>query len=176
MRPKRTKEVRKYYPLNANIAAEELRVVDEEGKFVGILHRSQALDKAREEEKDLVLIAAQANPPVAKIIDFKKFLYQEKKKNKEAKKGAKKSSTKDIKLSLFIGEMDYMRLMQKSKDFLKDGHQVRVGLLLRGRELGKKPMAMELMARFAHAIAEEATATEPKIQGKIISMVLTKKK
>jgi translation initiation factor IF-3 len=74
-----------------NIDAPELRVVDAESQQVGVLSRDEALSMAREREVDLVMIAAQAKPPVAKLIDFKKFLYQEQKKAQEAKKGVKKT-------------------------------------------------------------------------------------
>ncbi len=86
------------YKVNDKIWASEIRVLDSEGKQIGIMSKAEALAKARELELDLVEIAAQAKPPVAKIIDFKKFLYQEAKKRQEEKKKAKVSETKEVRL------------------------------------------------------------------------------
>jgi len=167
---------RKHFLLNYQINASELRLIDDSGKFIGVMNKEQALNLARGEEKDLVLVSPLSQPPVAKVIDFKKFLYQENKKNKDAKKGAKKGSVKDVKLSLFIGPMDRQRMMDKTRDFLSAGHQVRVSLPLRGRELGKKPMAQEAINKFINELSDVASSTEIKMQGKIMMTVLNRKK
>ena len=122
----------KFYPTNFRIEAPTLRVIDAEGKQVGVTSKEEALKIAQERELDLVLIAPHAEPPVAKIIDFKKFLYQEEKKLKEAKKGIKKSIVKDINLSLFIAQGDLDRLSEKAREFVTDGSQVRLNLALKG--------------------------------------------
>lgn len=167
---------RKYYFTNFRIEAQTLRVIDEKGQQIGVLTKEQALRKAQEMSLDLVLIAPKAVPPVAKIIDFKKFLYQEEKKAKEAKKGIKKSTTKDISLSLFIAEGDLLRLENKAKEFLKDGHQVRINLTLRGREMGKKPMAFDLVTKFITQLGEINVSKPPRIEGRVIRSVVAKKK
>jgi len=170
------REHRPYYILNERIAALTFRLIDEKGKQIGILSRPEALALSREKALDLVLITNKANPPVVKLIDFKKFLYQEKKKQKEAKKGIKKSIIKDIKLSLFIGKGDLERLIKKSRDFLNDGHQVRIGLLLKGREVGKKTMAFDRVNQFIKAVGEVTISTPPKILGRVIIAVIGRKK
>jgi translation initiation factor IF-3 len=81
---------RKFYFINFRIEAPELRVLDEKGEQIAVMSKQEALNKAQELSGDLVLIAPKAVPPVAKIIDFKKFLYQEEKKEKDAKKGVRK--------------------------------------------------------------------------------------
>jgi len=172
----RKREHRPYYILNERIAASTFRLIDDKGKQIGILSRSEALNLSHEKALDLVLITNKVNPPVVKLIDFKKFLYQEKKKQKEARKGVKKSIIKDIKLSLFIGTGDLERLIKKSKEFLNDGHQVRIGLLLKGREVGKKSMAFNLINQFIKAIGEVTISTPPKILGRVIIAVIGKKK
>ena len=153
-----------------------LRVIDEDGKQIGILSKQEALSVAQEKELDLVLIAPKANPPVAKVIDFKKFLYQEEKKQKEAKKGIKKSIVKDIKLSLFIGPADLERLINKAKEFLEEGNQVRLNLTLRGREIAKKNMAFDLIKKFISNLGEVNIAKEPRLEGRVIRAVIAKKK
>lgn len=125
---------------------------------------------------DLVLIAPHASPPVAKITDFKKFLYQEEKKAKEAKKGIKKSIVKDLKLSLFIAPGDLERMMEKAREFLEDGNQLRLNLTLKGREMAKKDMAFELIKKFIAAMGEVTISKEPRQEGRVIRTVLARKK
>ncbi len=170
------KQQKKFYFLNHRIEAPTLRVIDEDGKQIGILSKQEALRVAQEKELDLVLIAPKANPPVAKVIDFKKFLYQEEKKQKEAKKGIKKSIVKDIKLSLFIGPADLERLINKAKEFLEEGNQVRLNLTLRGREIAKKNMAFDLIKKFISNLGEVNIAKEPRLEGRVIRAVIAKKK
>ena len=167
---------RHFYFTNYRIEAQSLRVIDEKGEQIGVLSKDEALRKAQDAGLDLVLIAPKAQPPVAKIIDFKKFLYQEEKKAKEAKKGIKKSTTKDISLSLFIAEGDLTRLENKAKEFLAEGHQVRINLTLRGREMGKKPMAFDLVNKFINSLGEINISKPPKIEGRVIRSVVAKKK
>ena len=167
---------KKFYFINHRIEAPTLRVIDKEGKQVGVLAKQEALRIAQEQETDLVLIAPSANPPVAKLIDFKKFLYQEEKKLKEARKGIKKSIVKDIKLSLFIAEGDLTRLMNKTKEFLDEGNQVRINLLFRGREIGKRQMGFDLINKFLNTLGEINVSKEPRLMGRIISTVVSRKK
>lgn len=167
---------RKFYTINYRIEAPELRVIDEKGEQVGVLSNAEAKRKAMDANADLVLIAPQAKPPVAKIIDFKKFLYQEEKKEQEAKKGIKKSGSKDISLSLFIGIADLTRLENKGREFLKDGYQVRVNLLLKGREVMKKPMAFDLVNKYIANLGEVNVSKPPRLEGRVIRAVVAKKK
>lgn len=167
---------RKWYNRNDSIVASPLRVLDEKGVQIGILTRDEALAKAREEEKDLVMITAAANPPVVKIIDFRKFLYQQEKKEQEAKKGMKKAGTKDIQLSVFIAEGDTARLQKKAQEFLEEGYQVRVKLMLRGREMAKREMGFERITSFIASLEEATVASPPRMQGRVIFAILVRKK
>lgn len=172
----RPRPEKKFYFINHRIEASTLRVIDKEGKQVGVLSKFEALNKAQELESDLVLIAPRANPPVAKIIDFKKFLYQEEKKLNEAKKGIKKSKVKDIKLSLFIAIGDLNRLINRTKEFLDEGNQVRINLLFRGREIGKRQMGFDLINKFLSSLGEINVSKEPRLMGRIISTVVFRRK
>lgn len=167
---------RKFYTINHHITANTLRVIDSEGKQLGILSKDEALKQAQEREEDLILITSQAVPPVAKIIDLKKFQYQEEKKLKEAKKGVKKSITKDIKLSLFIARADFDRLSQKGKEFLAHGNQLRVNLTLKGREMGKRDMGIVLVNRYIASLGDVTVSKEPRIEGRVIRAVVSRKK
>lgn len=167
---------RKFYLLNYRIEAPSLRVIDDQGKQIGVLTKQEALNNASAKGLDLVLIAPHANPPVAKIIDFKKFLYQEKKKEQEAKKGIKKSVTKDLSLSLFIGEADLGRLINKGQEFIKEGNQLRLNLALRGREIVKKQMAFDLIKRYIGQLGDVNVSKEPRLEGRVVRAVVAKKK
>lgn len=151
-------------------------MLSSKGEQIGVMSKADALAKAQAEGLDLVLIAERATPPVAKIIDFKKFLYQEEKKQKEARKGIKKGVVKDIKLSLFIGPADLERMILKGIEFLKEGNQVRLNLGLRGREMGKTKMAYDLINSCIAKMGEVNVAKEPKLEGRVIRAVIAKKK
>lgn len=150
--------------------------MDHEGKQLGLMERDAAITIAKEREEDLILIAAQAVPPVVKMIDFKKFLYQEDKKQKEAKKGIKKSTVKDIKISLFIASADLQRLEHKAKEFLEDGNQIRINLGLKGREMGKRDMAIALVKQFITTLGDVNISKEPRQEGRVIRAVVARKK
>ncbi|MFZ2026197.1 MAG: translation initiation factor IF-3 [Microgenomates group bacterium] len=167
---------KKFHITNWRIEAAELRVLSSKGEQIGVMSKADALAKAQAEGLDLVLIAERATPPVAKIIDFKKFLYQEEKKQKEARKGIKKGVVKDIKLSLFIGPADLERMILKGIEFLKEGNQVRLNLGLRGREMGKTKMAYDLINSCIAKMGEVNVAKEPKLEGRVIRAVIAKKK
>jgi len=167
---------KKFYFTNFRIEAGNLRVVDAESKQIGVITKQEALRLAQEKGLDLVLIAPNAKPPVAKIIDFKKFLYQEEKKQKEARKGVKKSVVKDISLSLFIGEADFERLLKRGMEFLNQGNQLRLNLTLRGREIIKRDMAFDLVRRYIGLLGTVNVSKEPRLEGRVIRTVISKKK
>ena len=129
------KDDRKFYRTNERIFATELRVIDSEGKQIGVLKKFEALEKARAEGLDLVEIAPMAKPPVAKIIDFKKFLYQEEKKKREEKKHAKSTETKEVRLGPFMGENDLNTMVGRAREFLQAGDKVRLTVFFSGRQI-----------------------------------------
>ena len=173
---RRPVQQRKFYFLNHRIEAPTLRVIDQESKQIGVLSKEEALKVAQGQDMDLVLIAPHAEPPVAKITDFKKFLYQEEKKLKEAKKGIKKSVVKDIKMSLFIAQADFERMVNKGLEFLGSGNQVRINLVLKGREIGKRQMGFDLAKKYISQLGEVNVSKEPRLEGKVIRAVVARKK
>lgn len=120
--------------LNHQIKAPTLRVINEEGQQIGVMKTSEALALALEHGLDLVEVSPLANPPVAKLIDFAKFKYQQKKVEQMQKKKAKKTEVKTIWLSVRISEHDMKIKASKVSEFLTDGDLVRVELRMRGRE------------------------------------------
>lgn len=131
--------------LNHQIKAPQLRVINEAGEQIGIMKTSEALALALEHGLDLVEVSPLANPPVAKLIDFAKFRYQQKKIEQQQKKNAKKIEVKTIWISMRISEHDMEIKAKKVMEFLNDGDLVRLELRMRGREqaygdLGRKQL------------------------------------
>jgi translation initiation factor IF-3 len=135
----------KFYRVNERIFAPNLRVLDTEGKQIGVISRAEALAKAHELELDLVEIAPKANPPVAKIIDFKKFLYQEEKKRREEKKKAKSTETKEVRLGPFMDDHDLEVMVRRAREFLEDGNKVRLVLKFAGRQITHPEFGQAIM-------------------------------
>ena len=122
--------------VNDQIKARELRVITESGENFGVLSRLEALEKAKQADLDLVLISKEdVTPPVAKIMDFGKFLYEKKKKQGEAKKHQKIIQIKEIKMRPNIGDQDYLTKLKKAIEFLSEGKKVKYTLQFRGREV-----------------------------------------
>ncbi|MBN1263288.1 MAG: translation initiation factor IF-3 [Candidatus Pacebacteria bacterium] len=163
---------KRFYRLNQSIQAEKVRVIDEKGKQIGILSLAEALVEARNQGLDLVEIAPKGNPPVCKIIDFKKLKYQEKKKNASQKR--RKSEIKEIRLRPFIGANDLNVRLERAKKFLKNKNQVRVRIVFRGREIAKKELGQQLLATIVESLAEFAQVSQAtKAIGKQLIMTLS---
>ncbi len=146
--------------------------MDEKGAQLGVMPTPQALSLAREQGLDLVEIAPHATPPVAKIIDFKKFKYLESKKQKE---GSKKSKVeiKEIRFTPFIAEGDLETRLDRIKEFLGDGDRVKIVIKFVGRQITRKEFGYELMERIVKSLAEVARADgEPRLQGKQLYLII----
>lgn len=168
------KLIRRFYRINQYIQAEKIRVVDEKGKQVGVMSLSKALKLAQQNKLDLVEIAPKAQPPVCKIIDFKKFRFQEEKKQKENQKKSKKIDLKEVRLKPFIAENDFNFRIKRAKDFLKEGNKVKITVRFRGREITKKDFGYELLKKTVEKLGNLANVEiEPKFTGHQMEMVLT---
>lgn len=150
-----------------------MRVIDEEGRQIDVLSRDQALALAKEEEKDLVEIAPKANPPVAKIIDFKKFQYLENKKAKKSKKLGQKQETKELRLRPFISENDLQFRVKRAEEFLKKTNRVQVTVSFRGREMTNQKAGFQLAEEFIKRLAPFGSPIkEPKMAGRSLIFTL----
>ena len=160
--------------INEEITASELRVIDENGEQAGIMLLEVAQQKADNSKLDLVLISPNANPPVAKIMDYGKYRYEQQKREKEAKKKQKIIQVKEIRLSIFIEKHDLNVKAQNAIKFLKDGDKVKVSLRFKGRERGRTDKGFEVMERFAE-LTEEYGVPEKKaaFEGRNIMMILS---
>lgn len=128
---------------------------------------SEALKKAQEAQLDLVEIAPDAKPPVVKIIDFKKFKFQEEKKEKEARKHAKQTELKEVRFSPFIGEHDFQTAMDKVKKFLTEGDMVKVSIVFLGRQMAHQEFGPKLLTRIMSILEEIGQLDrEPRFEGR----------
>lgn len=143
---------------------------------MGIMTRDEALAKARETNEDLIEIAPKANPPVAKIIEFGKFRYREEKKARaEAKKT--KSDLKEVRLSPFIGEADYNTRLARVKEFLGDGDKVKLAVVFKGSQMGRKQFGYELLNKVTGSLGEGISIDmEPKFFGRNLITVISPRK
>lgn len=163
-----------YYRTNERIQALQLRVLDGEGKQIGVLSKFDALTKAREEGLDLVEIAASANPPVAKIIDYKKFLYQQAKKKQEEKRNAKSTETKEVRLGPFMDDHDLQIAANRAQAFLEDGDKVRFVVKFRGRQITRPQFGYEIVNKITSILAPfSKMEREPKLEGKQLIVIVS---
>ncbi|MCT7498311.1 translation initiation factor IF-3 [Aliarcobacter cryaerophilus] len=163
--------------MNEDITAKELRCTSDSGENYGIIPTAQALALADEAGLDLVLIAADANPPVAKIMDYSKFKYQQEKKKKEAKKNQKIVVIKEIKLSVKIADNDINYKVKHAVEFLEEGNHVKFRVFLKGREMANPEAGIEVLRRVWAMIEDIAIMDkEPKLEGRYVNLLVTPKK
>jgi len=167
-------QVSKHYRINQYIQANEVRVIDERGKQIGVLPIFNAIQEARKLGVDLVEVAASAKPPVCKLINFKKFLFQEAKKERESKKAQKGGGLKEIRFTPFIAQNDFNTRIKRLKEFLLEGNKVRVVVRFTGRQLGHREFGQQVINRVVEALSESARKdSESKWLGKDIFVTLT---
>ena len=163
--------------MNEDITAKELRCTSDSGENYGIIPTAQALALADEAGLDLVLIAADANPPVAKIMDYSKFKYQQEKKKKEAKKNQKIVVVKEIKLSVKIADNDINYKVKHAIEFLEEGIHVKFRVFLKGREMANPEAGVEVLRRVWAMIEDIAIMDkDPKLEGRYVNLLVTPKK
>lgn len=154
-------------------------MVKEDGEQVGIVDIKLALQASRDAELDLVEIVPDAKPPVCKIMDYKKYLYDQKQKAKEAKKNQKQTQLKEMKLRPGTEEADYQVKLRKIISFLEDQDKVKVTIRFRGREMAHQQIGLQQLERIIEDTAEYANVEQPpKMEGRQMGMLLgpTKKK
>lgn len=166
----------KFYRLNYQITSPELRLLDEGGKQIGVVSKIEALQKAKELNIDVVEIAPNAKPPVAKLIDFKKFKYQEAKKDRENRKSQKNVGVKQIRLRPFIGEHDFQTRKAKALEFLEEGNQVKINVQFKGRELAKKEFGYKVIQKFIGQLNSVKVVREAHMEGKTLAAMVVKEK
>jgi translation initiation factor IF-3 len=163
--------------MNDDIRATELRCNVDGGESLGIISFDEAMDKANELGQDLVLIAPDAKPPVAKIMDYGKFRYQEEKKLKEQRKNQVKIVVKEIKLSVKIAENDMNFKIKHSREFLEKGFHVKFRVFLRGREMATPQAGRDVLMRVWPMVEDIGVMEKPpKFEGRYYNMYVTPQK
>ena len=176
MKPdKRKVDPKSQYRINEQIRAREVRVVDENGATVMSIR--DALELAQERGDDLVEISPNAEPPVCRIIDYSKFLYQQKKRAKEMKSKQVKVEVKEIRFGPQTDDHDYNFKLKHAKEFLEEGNKVRAYVFFRGRSILFKEQGEVLLLRFANDLEECGKVEQmPKLDGKKMFLYLAPKK
>lgn len=169
----KNRQNKKFYRTNERIFAQQLRVIDANGKQIGILPRSEALEKSRSQELDLVEIAPTAKPPVVRIIDFKKFLYQEEKKRREEKRKAKTSETKEVRLGPFMDDHDLDTKTRRAREFLEENNKVKLVVRFKGRQMGHPEFGHKVIGKAIESLSDISKIDiAPRFEGRqLVSML-----
>ncbi len=159
--------------INEEIREKEVRLIGSNGEQLGIMPLEKAQKLAIEANLDLAEIAPNATPPVCKILDYGKYLFEQTKREKEAKKNQKTVDIKEVRLSVNIDTNDFNTKARAAVKFIKGGDKVKVALRFRGREMAHAANGAELLAKFAEACAEFAVVEKPaKLEGRSMIMFL----
>lgn len=159
--------------INHQIRVPELRVIDETGKMLGIMKTSDALQLALDKQVDLVEVSPTANPPVAKLLNYDKFRYQQEKAAQEARKKIKKITVKGIRLSVRIGQHDLEFKAKQATEFIAEGNKVKLDVQMRGREQAHPELAFDLIKKFPSLLTTPfIIESGPTKMGGVVSLIL----
>jgi translation initiation factor IF-3 len=171
------KNISKDFLVNEEIRAKELRVIGEDGSQLGIMLSRDALKMSEEKELDLVMISPNANPPVCKIMDFGKFIYEQSKKDKEAKKNQKVINIKEVRFSPTIEDHDITIKANNARKFLIAEDKVKVTVRFRGREADYSHVGKKILDAFYRKVEDVCIIEkEAKLEGRNMIMILSPKK
>ncbi len=160
--------------INQQIRAKEVRVIDDQGKQIGVMTVSEALRMAQEKNLDLVEVAPTAQPPVCRIIDFGKFMYERTKKEREAKKAQKSIEVKELRIRPKTNWYHTGFKLKRVREFLKDGNKIRVRVIFRAREITHTTIGRDILEKVAMELADAASIEQaPMMDGKSLVMLLT---
>lgn len=164
-------------PINENITAREVRLIGAEGEQIGIVSIQEAMAAAEEAKMDLVEISPDAEPPVCRVMDYGKHVFEKKKQQAVARKNQKQIQIKEIKFRPGTEEGDYKVKLRNLIRFLSDGDKAKVSLRFRGREMAHQELGMELLKRVEQDLLEYGTVEQhPKMEGRQLMMVIAPKK
>jgi translation initiation factor IF-3 len=162
----------KLMPVNHQIRAREVRVIDEDGEQLGTLLTSKALQMARERELDLLMVAPNSQPPVCRLVDYGKYKYEQIKKDKKVRKG-QKGLLREVRLRPKIEEHDLQAKITKTRELLAEGNKVKITVRFRGREIVYPELGWQVLKRVAEALKDEAVASsQPSKDARNIALTL----
>lgn len=166
--------------VNDGIRASKVRLIDHNGEQLGVKTKTEALDIAAQANLDLVLVAPKAKPPVARVMDYGKFKFEQQKKERAVRKNQKVVNVKEVRLSPNIEEHDFNTKLRNAHRFLEKGDKVKASIRFRGRAITHKDLGREVLERFAEECKELGTVeVKPKMEGRSMFMMiapLTEKK
>lgn len=164
----------KHLRINQAIRTKEVRVIDDQGKQVGIIPTYEALRMAQDRNLDLVEVAPNATPPVCRIIDFGKFMYERTKKEREAKKGQKAIEIKELRIRPKTNWYHTGFKLKRVREFIREGSKIRVRVIFRAREITHIAIGREILEKVAMELADVASVEQaPLMDGKSIVMLLS---
>lgn len=160
---------------NERIRAREVRLIGADGKQIGIVSKEDAIRAAQAVGLDLVEISANANPPVCRILEFGKYMYEQSKRQKENKaKASSSSKIKEVKFRVRTEEHDYMTKLRHGEEFLFKGNKLKLSLMFRGRENEHRELGLEVVAKAAADLTHVGLAdSEPKLSGRHVNLIMS---
>ena len=162
--------------VNDGIRARELRLIDQNGEQLGVKSKAEALQIAERANLDVVLVAPNAKPPVARIMDYGKFRFEQQKKDREARKKQKVINIKEVRLSPTIDVNDFKTKLRNARKFLEKGDKVKASIRFKGRAITHKEIGQKVLDRLAEETADLATVEQkPKMDGRSMFLVLAPK-
>jgi len=167
----------KKVPMNEQIKAREVRLIGLDGEQIGVVSRQDALARAEEAGVDLVEIVSNSTPPVCRIMNYGKFLFEQEKKKAAAKKKQKQMQVKEVKFRPVTDVGDYQVKLRNLIKFLENGDKVKVTLRFRGREMSHQELGAEMLQRLANDVTEHGVVEhQPKMEGRQMIMIISPKK
>lgn len=168
------REPERKHKINREIKGDEFRVIAPDGEMLGVMPRKVALTKAERMELDLIEIAPKATPPVVKIMDYGKYVYELAKKEKTQRKNQSKQQLKEIRFKWRTDTHDFNFKTKHAKDFLSEGNKVKGSVMFRGREITHREIGAELLKKFVAELEEYGKLDSPlKMEGRNLTVILS---
>ncbi|WP_146924304.1 translation initiation factor IF-3 [Alkalibacterium kapii] len=162
--------------VNDRIRAKEVRLIGKDGEQIGVISRNKALKLAEDSSLDLVLVSPNAKPPVARIMDYGKYRYEQQKKEREARKNQKVINVKEIRLSPTIDDHDFNTKLRNARKFLEKGDKVKVSIRFRGRAITHKEIGRDVLERMAEETSDVSQVeSKAKMDGRSMFLMLAPK-
>lgn len=168
--------IKQELPINSQIRAASIQVIDEEGKKLGIMSSREALEIAEEKNLDLVMVSNNTDTPVCKIMNYGKYKFEQAKKEKESRKKQKTVEVKEVRITPGIEDHDFNFKAKNARKFIQEGNKVKITVKFRGRELNYTKLGEATLNKFIEELSDVATAEKkPVLEGKNMFVILTQK-
>ena len=163
--------------VNEAIRDREVLVIGSDGTQLGVMSRRDALQKAYDEDLDLLCVAPNAQPPVCKIIDYGRYRFEQQKKEREAKKNQQTAEMKSLRVSPVIDQHDFDTKVKRAKEWLSDGQKVKIDMRFRGRMITRQEVGKQVLDEFTEQVSDVADLTKPPmLEGNTMSVTFSPKK